>query len=317
MSNRSMVKLIHADDFFPDGDIDNLRNAIGDIRFVQKPYGQEIENFNLIYPDIEIIFKHVLGERVTVDPKLSGVFRKPYNNAIHFESFSSLNEWCFFIALEKTVVNFWHHVDPDSAIGELEKSSCTDATMGVDYNYKNLFEWKIHTNITLEPNQALFFRPWLFHSLESGLVQYYKMTADDKYRVLVMGLPNSSKKSIATKLSEKIANSKLINSIENRIKRKDLDFTESGQMRHVYKILHEARTSESPVTIINMVTPIPKMRDILNPDFLIYAGDGDDSQYDELKEIYTPPLVYDYRCDSDDDEEIENIILKMQTKRIA
>jgi len=38
-----------------------------------------------------------------------------------------------------------------------------------------LFEWDIYTNILLEPNQGVIFRPWLFHSIENGLVQYYRL----------------------------------------------------------------------------------------------------------------------------------------------
>jgi hypothetical protein len=316
MAGRTMVKLIHADGFFPKEDVGNLRNAVNELNFVKKPYGLEIDNFNIIYPDIEIIFKNVLGERVIVDPYRSGVIRKPYNNAIHFEHYNSPDEWCFLVALEKTTINLWHHIDPDGKMGELEQATTTDALVGVDYDYKNLFEWKIHTNILLEPNQALFMRPWLFHSLESGLVQYYRLIADPKYRILVMGLPNSSKKSISQKLADKFSSSLVLNSMEHRVSHKDVDFSEDGQLRHCYRMLKYARASDKDTTIINMTAPLPKMREILNPDFLIWAADGDNTQYEELNTIYTPPIVYDYKCESDDDIEIDNIIQRIITKRI-
>jgi len=315
MAGRTMVKMLTADDFFPEGDVEKLRDCISASNFVPCAYGQELHNFNMIYPDIEVIFRNVLGERVTVDQKTSGVFRKPYNNAIHYEACQSLDEWCFFIALEKTVVNFWHHIDPDS-IGDLQVSEERDARAGVDYNFKNLFEWKIHTNITLEPNQGLFFRPWLFHSLESGLVQYYRLTADPKYRVLVMGLPGSSKRSIAEKLHERIPDSNLLHSIDIREQKQDLNFDEDGQMRQCHRLLRMARQSDSQVTIVNMTTPIPRMREILNPDFLILVDGGDLESYEDLKELYEAPEVYDYKLTDDSDEEIENIIKRIQTKRI-
>jgi hypothetical protein len=316
MAGRTMVKLIHADDFFPNDDVTNLRNAVVNSNFIEKPYGREIDNFNIIYPDIETIFHRVLGERVIVDPYRSGVIRKPYNNAIHFEHYNSPDEWCFLIALERTTINLWHHIDPTNKMGDLEKATTTDALMGVDYNYKNLFEWKIHTNILLEPNQAIFMRPWLFHSLESGLVQYYRLIADAKYRVLVMGLPNSSKKSVSEKLTSKLNNSVLLNSMDYRTKHRDIDFTENGQLRHCHRMLKYARASDATVTVINMTTPLPKMREILNPDFLIWVADGDIAEYKELQDMYTPPVVYDYKCDGDNDEEIDNIIQRIITKRI-
>jgi len=84
---RSMVKLIHADDFFPEQDVKSLANAVQGMNFVPCTYGYELPDFNLIFPDIEIVLNRVLGERVIVDVKRSGVVRKPYNNAIHFENF--------------------------------------------------------------------------------------------------------------------------------------------------------------------------------------------------------------------------------------
>lgn len=316
MKDRSMVKLIHADDFFPEKDVQSLLNMTVGLNTVITPYGSEIEHINLIYPDIETIFYHVLGERVTVDPALSGTFRRPHLNAIHFESFASLSEWCFFVALERTVVNFWHHVNSDHGVAELQSSAHTDARQGVDYNYHNLFEWKIHTNITLEANQGLFFRPWLFHSLESGMVQYYKLLADPKYRILVMGLPNSSKKSISEKLHARLEHSELIHSMEMRVARKDLDFAEDGQLRHSYRLLETARKSAHSVVIINMAAPLEKTRQILNPDFLIYATDGTTEAHRDLSEIYSAPQLFDHACDSDSDTEIDTIVQKILTKRV-
>jgi len=40
---------------------------------------------------------------------------------------------------------------------------------------RNLFEWDVCVNIRLEQNQGVIFRPWLFHSVEDGIVQYYRL----------------------------------------------------------------------------------------------------------------------------------------------
>ena len=42
-------------------------------------------------------------------------------------------------------------------------------------NYQDFRDWDYHTNILLEPNEGVIFRPWLFHSLEEGLVQVYRL----------------------------------------------------------------------------------------------------------------------------------------------
>ena len=91
------------------------------------------------------------------------------NCIIHFEAFDSLNEWCFVVALERTTFNLYHHV-----------SGAKSALDGYKFNYRNLFEWDYDVNILLQPNQGIFFRPWLFHSLENGIIQYYKILTEEK-----------------------------------------------------------------------------------------------------------------------------------------
>lgn len=316
MKSRSMVKLIHADDFYPEQDIKNLRNVVVDMPFEQRSYGYELPHFNLVFPDIEIILYKVLGERVTVDVNRSGVIRKPYNNAIHFEEFDTSEEWCFFVALEPTSINLWHHIKDSSKgdISEVDSTSVFDASKAYDFN--NFFEWKIHTNILLEPNQGLFIRPWTFHSLESGLVQYHRLIADNNYRILVMGYPGSKKDSIAQKLSRKIENCSLIDSMQERINNKDVDFTVDGHMRHCYRLLNQARNSQSDVTIINMSCPLEKMRQILNPDIIVWVSDKLECEYEEANKIYEIPEVYDIECKDDSDEQIDNVIKRIKSKRI-
>jgi hypothetical protein len=312
-----MVKLIHADGFFPNNDATNLKNLAEKLQFVQQPYGYEVPNFNLIFPDSESIFYKVLGERVTVDPKRSGVIRKPNNNEIHYEHFDSTEEWCFVVALEPTTINFWHHLDPKGEIGSLGTPDYRNALQGVDFSYHNLFEWNIHTNIVMETNQGLFFRPWVFHSLESGLVQYYRLIADKQYRILVMGLPGSSRSSIVHKLANVIAEeASILDSYGLRQQFKDIDFTEDGQMRHCYRILDLARAATTPVTVINMTCPLPKMREILNPDIIVWASDGNECPYSELNEMFVPPMKHDIECKDSSDSTISDIIKRIMTKRI-
>lgn len=162
--NRSMIKLIHADAFFDPEEVQGLFQVINNLNFVDGPYGKEIPNFQLIFPGASELFSHAIGEPLIVDERVSGVFRKPMNTQIHFESFESLDEWCFFIALERSTFNVFRHLSgADSALDEYR------------FNYKNLLEWDVDINIQLRPNQGVFFRPWLFHSCEDGIVQYYKL----------------------------------------------------------------------------------------------------------------------------------------------
>jgi len=314
--SRKMVKLIHADNFFPNNEANNLKEMAENIGFVETARGLEVNNFNLIFPDIEQILYLVLGERVAVDLKNSGIIRKPINNLIHFETFKSSEEWVFIVALEPTTINFWYHIDPNGYLGDIAAPNSKDVFEGYDFDYKNLFEWKIHTNILLDTNQCLFFRPWIFHSLEDGCIQYYKLLADNRVRILVMGLPESCKSSIAIKLQAKFEDCMLINSIEERIKAKDLDFTIDGQLRHCYRLLNIARNSTSLVTIINMTCPIPKMRQILNCDVVVWANDKQHTNYQELKSMFIPPVYHDIECLDDSDLTISNILKRIISKKL-
>lgn len=162
--SRHMVSLIHADRFLNPAEVDKLRMVVSSLQFVPKDYGLEIDNFNLITPGIEEQFSKVVGEPLMIDEPNSGVFRKPMFG-IHFESFASLDEWCFMVALEPVTFNIYHH-----------QSGARSALDGYQFNYKNLFEWEnVNVNIELKQNQGIFFRPWLFHSCDHGVMQYFKL----------------------------------------------------------------------------------------------------------------------------------------------
>ena len=158
-----MIKLLQADNFFKLEDITFLFNAINNLHFIEKEHGQEIDSFNMIIPDLDQIFSKLLAEEVVVDNANSGIFRKP-NQDIHFESFDSLSEWVFIVALQPTTFNLYHHL-----------SGTKTALDEYRFDYKKHLDWDYHTNMLLQPNEGVIFRPWLFHSLDPGLIQVYRL----------------------------------------------------------------------------------------------------------------------------------------------
>ncbi len=165
-----MIKLLQADNFFSDEDASKLYHVVNNLPFVEKEHGEEIENFNLVIPNLDSTFSKLLAEEVKVDEENSGIFRRPNLN-IHFESFDSLSDWIFIVALESTTFNLLYHV----------KSKAKSALEEYRLNYRNFIEWDYYTNILLEPNQGLIFRPWLFHSLQNGIIQVYKLRGNLQY----------------------------------------------------------------------------------------------------------------------------------------
>lgn len=172
--NRTALKMVHADGFFPEGEAEALCAVCRDLQYVEREYGYEIPNFNLVLPDIHLVFSKILGQDVVVDHKRSGIVRKPHNGMIHFESFTTPDEWCFILALEPNVLNTYNHVE-DIRKGSLGKVDSKHVLEGYQFNYRNLFEWDIANNVSLTCNQGVFIRPWVFHSLQDGLVQYYRI----------------------------------------------------------------------------------------------------------------------------------------------
>ena len=172
--NKAVIKLIHADGFFPGDEAKNLAAVVRDVSYVERDYGYEIPHFNLILPGAAEVFSQILGEEVDIDRERAGTVRRPFNGMIHFESFTDPNEWCFILALEKTTLNIYKHVS-DIRYNELDQTDSINVFQGHNFNYKNLFEWDVVSNIVLECNQGVFIRPWVFHSLDDRLVQYYRI----------------------------------------------------------------------------------------------------------------------------------------------
>jgi hypothetical protein len=159
-----MIDLLKTYDFFSDSDVKSLFNIVNSLSFIEKEYGFEIDHFNFIIPNLNPIFSKLLADDVIIDEENSGIFRRP-KTFIHFESFNSLSDWIFIIALEPTIFNLYYHVPTNS------KSALDQYQL----NYRNFIEWNYYTHILLEPNQGIIFRPWLFHSLQNGIIQLYKL----------------------------------------------------------------------------------------------------------------------------------------------
>lgn len=312
---RSMVKLIHVGGFFKEGSIDHYINFLNCYPFVEKEFGFELENFNLIVPGLEAEFSKILSERVKIDQNRSGIFRRPHNNFIHFEGFDSLDEWCFISSLEKNTLNIWNHIS-DSSKGEVSDIDSSNALQGYNYNYRNIFEWNIHTNVMLQPNDGVFIRPWMFHSLNDGLVQYFRLVADNKFRILVTGPSNTSRKEVAKTIAQLIPNSKLLVSKNIREDAKDIDFSHSGLMRQADRMLDLARECVYDTVIIDMVCPLEEMREFLNPDVIIWVNDYQQVENDEINRIistFDPPKKYHLKINEkiiNYDEVLETIYCK-------
>lgn len=306
---RTMVTLLKSDNFFKPSEVENIKNSILSLQFVEKEYGHEVENFQLIQPGIEEIFSRVVGEPLMLKTDISGIFRIPKTH-IHFESFDSPNEWIYAVALEKCIFNVYYHL-----------SGAKNALEGWKFNYRNLLEWDYHTNILLEPNQGIFFRPWIFHSFVGGLIHQYRLVGSQnvlkKKIILITGLPGSGKSTLAQQLAEQL-NATYINGDQVRKIYRDNDFSYQGRYKQAERLRRLAAISEDEFVVIDAVCPLTGTRDTINPDFIIWMNTIEKSKYADTNEMFQKPENADIIIDSFqyNIEEIINRVKQCQDKLV-
>lgn len=159
-----LVKIIAVDDFFNKEQATDLCQKTYYLQYVQKEFGEEIDQFNWVPADANRMFSEVLGTNMVVDEERSGIFRRS-GGFIHFEYFESVDQWVFAVALQTTTFNVYEHT-----------SGVQNALREHRFNYRNLFEWNHRVNYELEPGHGILFRPWLFHSFSNGLTQVFRLT---------------------------------------------------------------------------------------------------------------------------------------------
>lgn len=170
-----MIKTITVEDYYTTEEAMHLSLTTSNLSFSKSEFGREIENFNFTPENSDVLFSKVLNRPVEIVDEKSGVFRAP-ELFIHFESFENIDEWLFVVAIESSTFNIYYHLEEDMReCSGMPSIGARSALEGYKYNYRNMFEWHCAVNYLLEPGQGVFFRPWLFHSFDQGLVQIFRL----------------------------------------------------------------------------------------------------------------------------------------------
>jgi hypothetical protein len=170
--DRSVINYIHARDYFPKGEIEQLRPLVEDVSWVDKKFGKEMEHFNLIFKDIDVVLGKMTGDLVEIDRKNSGTLRRTLHEVIHFEDFEDLNDWRFVVSMDKNEFKTYIHKDGYKSMIDYIKNKSEEKPL-LDFINKN--DWEEEATIKMNPNDVLFFRPWVFHSFQDGVLHYYKL----------------------------------------------------------------------------------------------------------------------------------------------
>jgi adenylylsulfate kinase len=120
-------------------------------------------------------------------------------------------------------------------------------------------------------------------------------------RILIMGLPGAGKTTLALNLLNYFSPDVLwLNADEIRRKFNDWDFSETGRIRQSRRMREIADVSNRDYIIADFVCPLPEMRDIYDPDFLIWVDTIKESRFEDTNRVFVPPVRYDIRVTEQD-----------------
>jgi hypothetical protein len=164
-NNYSYIKTITVDGFYSAQAAQDLSRSVYYLQRVDTEFGLIVPDFELIPPDADQLFSSVFQRNLVCSTESgSGGFLIP-KTFVHFESFASQHSWCFAVALQESTFNIYEH-----------NSGAKDARQNHRHNYQNLFDWNCVSSHNLQPGSGVLFRPWLFHSFDTGLIQKFRLT---------------------------------------------------------------------------------------------------------------------------------------------
>jgi adenylylsulfate kinase len=120
-------------------------------------------------------------------------------------------------------------------------------------------------------------------------------------RILIMGLPGAGKTTLALNLLNYFSPDVLwLNADEIRRKFNDWDFSETGRIRQSRRMREIADVSNRDYIIADFVCPLPEMRDIYDPDFLIWVDTITEGRFEDTNKAFVAPEQYDIRVTEQD-----------------
>lgn len=139
-------------------------------------------------------------------------------------------------------------------------------------------------------------------------------------KILVMGLPGAGKTYLANALQKELHNKGFtvdwFNADDVRKKFNDWDFSEEGRIRQGQRMSDLASESFADFVICDFVAPLPIMRDIYNPDFLIWIDTITKGRFEDTNKVFVPPERYDVRVTEQDADKWARIIYEHLSHKI-
>lgn len=112
--------------------------------------------------------------------------------------------------------------------------------------------------------------------------------------ILILGLPDSGKTTLALALKNRYKSVTHINGDEVRKIHNDWDFSTDGRLRQALRIKESLDLVDTGIAIVDFVCPLESMRNIINADITIWVDTIDKSKYEDTNKLFELPLKYDY-----------------------
>lgn len=119
-------------------------------------------------------------------------------------------------------------------------------------------------------------------------------------KILVMGLPGSGKTTLSSNLKKSLevkSSVEWLNADIVRSKYNDWDFSEEGRIRQSIRMRDLSAQSHAEFMICDFVAPLTQMREIFNPDYLIWMNTINRGRYEDTNAIFEPPKNFNLKID--------------------
>jgi len=134
-------------------------------------------------------------------------------------------------------------------------------------------------------------------------------------KILIMGLPGAGKTTLAEALINQLLRESRsvfwLNADDVRRSYNDWDFSEEGRIRQSERMRDFANERSEEFVICDFVAPLPKMREIVDPDYLIWVDTITEGQYQDTNKIFIFPEAVDLHVDSKNAEYWASVIFNL------